>query len=94
MWECCTSHRKRGTTFTFKNGTRVKASDQDQALYILKSFKFHHEVSKVFQLTSEIWMIKFGDNLSLQVEAQQPESARRAGEWLLYLDRKDPQLIR
>jgi hypothetical protein len=93
MWDCCTGRGKNGMEFTFKNGTRVKASDPDQALSILKSIKFH-EVSKVFQIASEMWVINFGENLSMQVEAQEPVSARRAGEWLLYLDRRDPQLIR
>ena len=35
MWACCTTRVKNGTEFTFKNGTRIKARDPDEALDIL-----------------------------------------------------------
>lgn len=91
MWLCCTTRVKNCTEFTFKNGTRVKALDPDQALAILKSISLKG-VSKVFKIDSKYWVVNFGEKVHVRVEALEPGKARKQGEWSLYLDQRDPQL--
>jgi hypothetical protein len=96
MWACCTTRVKNGTEFTFKNGTRIKARDPDEALDILKSINLRED-SKVFKIDSKYWAVHFGEKAQVRIQATEPgpgtEKARKKGEWLLYLDRRDPQLI-
>jgi|APGre2960657444_1045066.scaffolds.fasta_scaffold82756_2 hypothetical protein len=89
MWACCAPRVKK---FTFKNGTLIKASDPDEALSILKSISIQ-EVSRVFKIDSKYWAVNFGEKVQVRIQAMEREKARKQGEWLLYLDRRDPQLI-
>jgi hypothetical protein len=73
----------------FKNGTQVKARDLAQAREILKSISLR-EISNVFQLDSKIWLVDFGRNVTIEVRAPSLSSAKKLGDWLVYLDRREP----
>jgi len=88
MWSCCGAPRKP-KTFMFKNGTQVKARDLTQAREILKSISLR-EISKVFQLDSKIWLVDFGRDVTIEVRAPSLTSAKKLGDWLVYLDRREP----
>lgn len=88
MWSCCGASRK-AKTFTFKNGTQVKARDIKQAREILKSISLR-EISNVFQLDSKIWLIDFGRTVTIEVRAPSLAQAKKLGDWLVYLDRREP----
>lgn len=88
MWSCCGAPRKP-KTFMFKNGTQVKARDIKQAREILKSISLR-EISNVFQLDSKIWLVDFGRDVTIEVRAPSLSSAKKLGDWLVYLDRREP----
>jgi hypothetical protein len=92
-WWCCTTTREKPTvTFTFKNGTRVKAHDSAHAIQILKSISLR-DMAKVFQVSENTWVIDFGNGASIQVQGTGPAQVRKLGEWSVYLDRRELQLI-
>lgn len=88
MWSCCGSPRKH-KTFVFKNGTHVKARDIYQAREILKSISLR-EISNVIQLDSKNWLVDFGRDVTIEVRAPSLSSAKKLGDWLVYLDRREP----
>jgi hypothetical protein len=90
MWACCGSPRKL-KTFIFKNGTHVKARNVTQAREILKSISLR-EIANVFQLNSKIWLVDFGRDVTIEVQAPSLASAKKLGDWLVYLDRREPLL--
>lgn len=91
MWSCCGAQRKP-KTFVFKNGTQVKARDLSQAREILKSISLR-EISNVIQLNSKIWLVDFGRDVTIEVRAPSLTSAKKLGDWLVYLDRREPLLV-
>ena len=90
MWYCCGSRKSK--TFIFKNGTQVKAKDVNQAREILKSISLR-EISNVFELNSKVWLIDFGRDVTIEVRAPCLASAKKIGDWLVYLDRREPLLV-
>jgi len=88
MWSCCGSQRKP-KTFVFKNGTQVKARTLSQAREILKSISLR-EISNVIQLNSKNWLVDFGRDVTIEVWAPSLSSAKKLGDWLVYLDRREP----
>lgn len=91
-WGCCTNAREKPmATFTFRNGTRVKARDPAHAIQILKSISLQ-EVSNVFQIDSNRWVIDFGKGASIEVQGTALVRVKKLGEWSMYLDRRELQL--
>lgn len=88
MWSCCGSQRKP-KTFVFKNGTQVKARTLSHAREILKSISLR-EISNVIQLNSKNWLVDFGRDVTIEVRAPSLSSAKKLGDWLVYLDRREP----
>jgi len=92
-WSCCTTPREKpAVTFTFKNGTRVKARNSGHAIQILKSISLR-DASKVFQVDARIWVIDFGKGASIEVRGPELVTAKKLGEWSVYLDRRDLELV-
>jgi hypothetical protein len=92
-WNCCAASREKTTrTFTFKNGTCVKAHDYAQALEILKSISLR-DGTKVFKVEANTWLIDFGKGVSIKVIAEKLTSAKKLGEWAVYLDLRGLELI-
>lgn len=87
-----TPREKDTRTFTFKGGTRVKAKNSTHALQILKSISLR-EVPKAFQVAKTKWVIDFGKGVSIEVREQEMAPARKLGEWRVYLDRRDLELV-
>jgi hypothetical protein len=79
-------------TFTFKNGTRVKARDSAHAIQILKSISLR-DMSQVFQISENTWVIDFGKGAFIEVQGMGPTQVKKLGEWSLYLDRRDLELV-
>ena len=93
-WSCCTAPREKATvTFTFKNGTRVKAHDPAHAIQILKSISLRDVVAKVFQVDAHVWVLDFGKGASIEVRGPELAQVKKLGEWSLYLDRRDLELV-
>jgi hypothetical protein len=93
-WWCCTAPREKPlVTFTFKNGTRVKARDSAHAIQILKSISLR-DVAKVFQVDEDTWVIDFGKGVSIEVRGMELARVKKLGEWAVYLDRRDLDMIR
>jgi hypothetical protein len=93
IWSCCAAPREKTTrTFTFKNGTHVKARDSEHAIQILKSISLREE--SIFQIDSDNWAIKFGDSVYITVPKKEKEKAHKLGVWTVYLDRRDLELLR
>lgn len=91
-WSCCTTPREKATvTFTFKNGTRVKAHDPAHAIQILKSISLR-DMAKVFQVDANVWVIDFGKGASIEVLGREMAQVKKLGEWSVYLDRRDLEL--
>jgi len=91
-WGCCTTPReKQLTTFTFKNGTHVKARNPAHAIKILKSISLR-DVSNVFQVDTNNWVIDFGKGASIEVRGTVQAQVKKLGEWSMYLDRRDLEL--
>ena len=92
-WGCCTAPREKPlVTFTFKNGTRVKAHDPAHAIQILKSISLR-DVAKVFQVDAHVWVLDFGKGASIEVQGPELAQVKKLGEWSLYLDRRDLELL-
>lgn len=92
-WTCCAVPREKTTrVFTFKGGTRVKAHDSVEAFQILKSISLR-DVPKAFHVDANTWVIEFGKGVSIEVREQEMAPARKLGEWRVYLDRRDLELI-
>lgn len=89
MWSCCNTPRK--STFKFEYGTVVKASDFFRAIELLRSISLKN-VTDVEYIDGNNWIIKFHPNVSIQIEALDQARARRAAEWLVYLDRREERL--
>jgi len=90
---CCVNHREKPKmTFTFKNGTRVKAQDSAQALKILKSISLR-DVPKAFQVDANNWVIDFGKGTFIEVQGTVSAQVKKLGEWRVYLDRRDLELV-
>ena len=88
-WWCCAAPREKPlVTFTFKNGTRVKARDSANAIQILKSISLR-DVAKVFQVDDNLWVIDFGKGVSIEVQGMEKARVKKLGEWATYLDRRD-----
>lgn len=93
IWTCCATPREKTTrTFTFKNGTRVKARDPEDAIQILKSISLR-EIPKVLEVDENTWIIYFGKWASIKLKEKELEKARKLGEWRVYLDRRDLALL-
>lgn len=92
MWLCCGAEPRKLKTWTFKNGTRVKATDSAHAIQILKSISLR-DVTKIFQMDSHIWRIDFGKGVFIEVQEQEQVTAKKLGEWRVYLDRREPSLV-
>lgn len=93
LWSCCTTPREKPTvTFTFKNGTRVKAHDPAHAIQILKSISLR-DMAKVFQVDAHVWVIDFGKGASIEVQGREMAQVKKLGEWSVYLDRRDLELV-
>jgi len=93
IWTCCTAPREKHTvTFTFKNGTRIKALDSAHAIQILKSISLRN-VANVFHVEADTWVIDFGKGASIQVQGTEMAQVKKLGEWSLYLDRRDLELV-
>jgi len=93
MWSCCTTPREKpSVTFTFKNGTRVKAHDSAHAIQILKSISLR-DVAKVFQVDAHVWVLDFGKGVSIELQGPELAQVKKLGEWSLYLDRRDLELV-
>ena len=93
IWSCCAAPREKTTrTFTFKNGTHVKARDSEHAIQILKSISLREE--SIFQIDSDTWAVKFGDSVYITVPKKEKEKAHKLGVWTVYLDRRDLELLR
>jgi hypothetical protein len=88
---CCKTNRKR-KTYIFKHGTRVKADNSRDAIQILKSISIQ-EVSDVIKFDDENWVIHFGKYASIEIQEMIPEQAKKLGAWMVYLDRREPQLV-
>jgi len=92
-WSCCTTPREKPTvTFTFKNGTRVKAHDPAHAIQILKSISLR-DMAKVFQVDAHVWVLDFGKGASIEVQGREMAQVKKLGEWSVYLDRRDLELV-
>ena len=89
---CATTREKPLMTFTFKNGTRVKAHDSTHAIQILKSISIR-DVTQVFQVDANSWVIDFGKGASIEVRGMEPAQVKKLGEWSMYLDRRDLELV-
>jgi hypothetical protein len=50
-------------------------------------------MAKVFQVDTDNWVIDFGNGASIQVQGTGPAQVRKLGEWSVYLDRRELQLI-
>jgi hypothetical protein len=93
IWTCCAAPREKITrTFTFKNGTRVKARDPEHAIQILKSISLR-EVPKVLEADENTWIIDFGKGASIKMKEKEKEKAHKLGVWAVYLDRRDLELL-
>ena len=93
IWTCCTTPREKPTvTFKFKNGTRVKARDSAHAIQILKSISLR-DVAKVFQVDASVWIIDFGKEATIKVQGRELAQVKKLGEWSVYLDRRDLELV-
>jgi hypothetical protein len=89
---CCTSPREKHlATFTFKNGTRVKALNPAHAIKILKSISLR-DVATVFHVDSNMWVVDFGKGASIEVQGTVQAQVKKVGEWRMYLDRRDLEL--
>jgi len=94
MWTCCATPREKTTrTFTFKNGTRVKARDYEDAIQILKSISLR-EIPRVMEIDEDTWVIDFGKGASIELKGKEMARVRKLGEWSMYLDRRDLELTR
>jgi hypothetical protein len=92
IWSCCAAPREKTTrTFTFKNGTHVKARDSQHAIQILKSISLREE--SIFQIDSDTWAVKFGDSVYITVPKKEKEKAHKLGVWTVYLDRRNLELL-
>lgn len=91
MWSCCATPRK--TTFHFENGTRVKAEESFRAIELLKSISLKN-VLDVENIGSELWVVRFHSHVSIKIEAPDQVQALRTAEWLVYLDRRDPKVVK
>ena len=92
-WGCCMTPREKPTvTFTFKNGTRVKARNPAHAIKILKSISLR-DMSNVFQIDANSWVIDFGKGASIEVRGTVQAQVKKLGEWSMYLDRRDLELV-
>jgi hypothetical protein len=87
-----TPREKPTVTFTFKNGTRVKARDSAHAIQILKSISLR-DVAKVFQVDAHVWVLDFGKGASIELQGAELAQVKKLGEWSLYLDRRDLELV-
>ena len=93
IWTCCATPREKPTrTFTFKNGTRVKARDSAHAIQILKSISLR-EFPTVLEVGENTWVIDFGKGASIKLKETEQGKARKLGEWTMYLDRRDLELL-
>lgn len=88
MWSCCTTSRKK--TFVFENGTLVTAMDPSKAIELLKSISLKR-VAEVGESGGR-WVVNFHKNVFMEIQAPDPEQARRAAEWRVYLDRRAPRV--
>jgi len=93
IWTCCANRREKPMrTFLFKNGTRVSARDSEHAIQILKSINLR-DVAKVFLVESDNWVVDFGKGASIQLQGWGMGQVKKLGEWSLYLDRRDLELV-
>lgn len=93
IWSCCATPREKSLrTFTFKNGTGVKARDPEHAIQILKSISLR-EVPKVLEIDENTWIIDFGKGASIKLKEKEREKAHKLGVWTAYLDRRDLELL-
>lgn len=93
IWSCCSTPREKTTrTFTFKNGTRVKARDPEHAIQILKSISLR-EIPKVVEVDEDTWVVDFGNGASIELKEKERGKARKLGVWTVYLDRRDLELL-
>ena len=89
IWSCCATPREKTTrTFTFKNGTRVKARDYEHAIQILKSISLR-KIPEVLEIDEDTWVIDFGKGVSIEVRGMEQARVKKLGEWATYLDRRD-----
>ena len=94
IWSCCATPREKTTrTFTFKNGTRVKALDSEHAIQILKSISLR-EIPEVMEIDENTWVIDFEKGVSIKLMEKGKEKAIKLGAWTVYLDRRDLELTR
>jgi|LakMenEpi03Aug12_release.lakeMendotaPanAssembly.Ray.scaffolds.fasta_scaffold16361_4 hypothetical protein len=93
IWSCCATPREKTTrTFTFKNGTRVKALDSEHAIQILKSISLR-EIPEVMEIDENTWVVDFGKGVSIKLIEKGKEKASKLGAWTVYLDRRDLELL-
>ena len=93
IWSCCATPREKTTrTFTFKNGTRVKALDSEHAIQILKSISLR-EIPEVMEIDENTWVIDFEKGVSIKLMEKGKEKAIKLGAWTVYLDRRDLELL-
>ena len=93
IWSCCATPREKTTrTFTFKNGTRVKALDSAHAIQILKSISLR-EIPEVMEVDEDTWVVDFGNGASIKLKEKEREKAHKLGVWTAYLDRRDLELL-
>lgn len=88
MW-CC---KTRKQTFTFENGTMVRARDPFRAYEILNSISLK-DVVEIEETDKGHWMVNFNPNVFIQLQATGMLQARKAAEWAMYLDRREMRIV-
>ena len=69
----------------------VRASDPFRAVELIKSIT----LKNVIEIDNENnnWLVKFHQNVFIQIEAPGREQALRVAEWRTYLDRRETKIV-
>lgn len=92
MMCCMVRRRKAGLKFTYENGTYVYASSAGEALNKLLSLP---RITSCTHLRDKVWVVSFDNERHIEVEdCKDAQNARQKASWRLYLDKREPILLR
>lgn len=82
---CC---QTRKTDFSFKNGTKIRASTRADARRALDDVKLFNGSATIENIDIDMWRVYFGSSIFVDIETAAASQALVAAEWIVYLDKR------
>lgn len=78
--------------FKFEHGTTVLAKDPYRAYEVLNSVSIKN-VSDVENIGNNTWVVNFGKDVFIELQAASKKRAQQVAEWFAYLDRREMKIV-